>query len=312
MQLAGNVSDCLLIRTQIMTFDSEKLVEIYENNMEDFLLVFGDLIRVDSFLFLDDLYIDTIVNTINRFRSISKSPEIREMSNLLLCYLNNHVLKFNDFQRENICSAYLELQKNAHKINKYRENFGKRFFIELLKDEYFDMRFIREGIVDGVKLYDDDDKFIRYVDIFKEKDTVDFSKIGLGDSSSFISYWYLSSYNLTFAMDYFVDMLKDNNIADVETLRFIKEILYMAERDKKINKKNYVVDDSVIDGNNIGKIKLIANSDFVKPFVSKANDIFNRAGQVQQKIIDYKIENYCNKRTKELIKSLDNDIRRKQ
>lgn len=312
MQLVESVSDCLLIRTQIMTFDSEKLVEIYENNIEDFLLVFGDLVRIDSFLFLDDLYINTVVNTVNKFRSVSKSSEVREMCNLLICYLNNHVLKFKDFQRENLCNVYLDLQRNVHKIDKYRENFGKKFFIELLKDEYFDMRFIKEGIEDGVKLYDDNDNFVRNVDIFKEKDTVDFSKIGFGDSSSFTAYWYLSSYNLTFAMDYFVDMLKENNIDDVETLEFIKTVLYVAERDKKINKKNYGVDDKVIDGNNISKIRLIANSDFVRPFVSKANDILDKAGQVQQKVVDYKVENYCSKRTKRLIKSLDDDIRRKQ
>lgn len=300
-----SISDYLLIRSQIMMLSDQALIELYECYDElPFLYGLKETLDVDDFVILDDDYINKILTICNHFRLNSKDSEVRDICNAIVIGLNKDMLHFNDHQKSVVRDKYLEVQRSFHKIDKYEEHFGVDFIKELLKDEYCSITSIADGMSMGTKIYDADGNVIRTVDIIKEKDSIDLPALGIGNNNNLDTYWYLSSYNFTFTMCYLVDKLRQFDELDVNTMKFIKTLLELAERDKRVNKENYISDDDFS-----SSIVFRTDSQLLEPFVNGVNFFVNKKEKMEKKLIDYKVNKYCSEKTKMLIKELDNGLK---
>lgn len=283
--MSTNLLDYLLIRAQVMILGSDVIEEIYSGyDVSGFLSSLYNVLRCDDFVLLDDKYLETIFKITSHFRSTCKISEINDICNDIIIHLNSHIKQYTKEQRLNMQERYLEIQRKQHHIDKYPEIFNVEFFKELLPDEFYNINLIADGLNNGAKIYDENGNIIKEVDIIKEQEQIDLPYLGIGEENNTDTYWYISSYNLTFTTYVLLDKLSTIGKVEKETLEFMRALLKLAEKDKKINKVNYISDN----------LEDIEQYNFITKF--------------QDKYVDLKANHYCSKKTKALIKELDTKI----
>lgn len=303
--MIASISDYLLIRSQIMTLSDQALIELYKYESPlEFLYGLKSALDVDDFVILDDDYIEKILTVCNHFRFNTNDLEIKDICNNIVVGLNQAFLHFNTFQKSAIRDKYLEIQRTIHRIDKYEDQFGLKFIKELLKDEYVSITVIDNALSLGAKIYDNSGNIIKDVDIIKEKDSIDLASLGIGEYDNLDTYWYLSSYNFTFIMYFLVDKLRKFGELDTETILLIKTLLELCEKDKKVNKANYTSDDDFSPS-----IIFKTNIQLLEPVVSGLNCVVGAKERLEKRVIDYKVNKYCEEKTKVLIKGLDNELK---
>lgn len=296
-----SILDYLLIRSQVMTLSDEALIALYEYYGElPLLYALKEVLAIDDFVLLDDEYINRVLNVSNHLRFNTDNSEIKGICNDIITSLNCDLSHYNEAQKLALREAYLEKQRLLHKIDKYEEHFGVAFFKELLKDEYCNFSAVSDGISMGCRIYDVDGNVLREVDIVKEKDSIDLPALGIGENDHLDTYWYLSSYNFTFSMCFLVDSLRREGELNTEMMVFIKTLLELAERDKKVNRVNYLSDDD-FEPSTFYK----TNISGLEPFINVLNGVTLQKEKIEKKVIDYKVNKYCQEKTKMLIKELD-------